>query len=150
MSPRAIACHLYEPDGAPLSAATCLLDDAPAPAAPPAAASPTVVLTALDRPGRVVERCLVGPARAVWLHLRDGTLLPGRLERVFYEPARGRSCAVRLLWPAPPGAEAPTARWRGFIRAAEARHAADAARRGESFGLHTPAELEAVARQAAA
>lgn len=159
---QSIACHLYEPDGASLSTATCLFDDTPAPLdAPPQSLPPVTVLTALDRPGRVVERCLLGPVGTVWLHLRDetGTLLPAEVEQVFFDPAAGRCCAVRLTHaPLPETSAVPetgppsalTNQWRRFITATEARYAAVLAAQGVPCLHHTPAELETVARLVAA
>jgi hypothetical protein len=54
------------------------------------------VVTVLDRPGRLVQRCVLGNLRRVWVHLRDGSLLVAEVERVSLAPTQGRTCALRL------------------------------------------------------
>ena len=88
MSTESVACFLYEPDGTPLAQGTCdwnvvdTLRDG--------------LAIVLDQPGRVIQRCLLGDVRRVWVHLRDGALLPTRVERIFFDPKRGRVCALRV------------------------------------------------------
>ena len=87
MSTQTIACFLYEPDGTPLAPGVChreVADDLR-----------DALAIVLDRPGRVIQRCLLGDVRRVWVHLRDGALLPTQVERIFFDPTRGRVCALR-------------------------------------------------------
>ena len=96
-----IVCYLYEPDGTLISAATQLFEPdhaEPTTNIPAEPAPPQVVATGLDHAGRLVNRCLLGPTRTLWLQLRDGALLPAQVERVFFDPdpTHGRSCVLRL------------------------------------------------------
>lgn len=83
-----VACWLYEPDGALLSAGLVQRWD------PGAACRVRVV--GLDWPGQVIQRCLVGDVREVCLELEWGTRLPARVEEVRFDPALGRTCELHL------------------------------------------------------
>ena len=79
-------CRIDEPDGTPLASGTAELEPSTA----------TARIVALDRPGQLVQRCLLGGLRRVRLHLGDGACAPAEIERVFFDPAAGRCCTVRL------------------------------------------------------
>ncbi len=85
---RTVACDLYEPDGTPLSAGTARLR--------PALAAWEAVVTALDRPGQVVQRCLLGGVQELHVRLDGAAPLTARVERVSYDPTLGRTCTLRL------------------------------------------------------
>jgi hypothetical protein len=89
----AVACYLYEPDGTLVVSGLF---------SAPSGRAGEALLTMLDRPGRLVQRCLLGPVRSVWLHLADGTLLGAHVERVFFDPTAGRSAHLRLVSVAAP------------------------------------------------
>jgi hypothetical protein len=88
MNAHAVACHLFEPDGTPLAAGTAEVDAR--------AAIPTAVVTALDRPGRIVQRCLVGGLQRLRLQLDGGTPVAVLVERIVFDPRRGRVCTLRF------------------------------------------------------
>jgi hypothetical protein len=88
VSAESMACFLFESDGTPLAPGICHCT-----------ASETVrdaLAIVLVQPGRVITRCLLGDVRRVWVHLRDGVLLPAQVERIFFDPKRGRICALRV------------------------------------------------------
>ena len=88
MPARDITCYLFEPDGTLLTVGTARLRAA--------LGAGEALVTALDQPGRLVQRCLLGNLQHVWVQLKDGALLPARVERVFFDPAAGRSCALHI------------------------------------------------------
>jgi hypothetical protein len=55
-----------------------------------------VLIGALNRPGLVVQRCLLGGVRRVHIRFDDGRSLPATVEQVFLHPAFGRVCQARL------------------------------------------------------
>ena len=61
-------------------------------------ATDTLELT-LSRPGRLLQRCLVGGGRDVWLQSPGGELFPARVERLFFDPQAGRICLLRRQAP---------------------------------------------------
>jgi hypothetical protein len=79
-----VRCRLLEPDGTLLTIATCAL------------ISGGAVLNALERPGRVVKRCLLDHLHEIQIELDDSVVLHGRVERVYFDPEQGRVCTVRL------------------------------------------------------
>ena len=83
-----VACHVYEPDGTLLTAGSCYPGDA-------VDNEPVLILTPTLR-GRVVHRCLLGTVRTVWVHLADGTLLPARVKRVYFDENQGRICVLAI------------------------------------------------------
>jgi hypothetical protein len=87
-------CFLYEPSGHLLGAGYC----AGTIAEPDAG---TVLMVVLDQPGRLVARSLVGPVRDIRLHHSDGTLVPARIARLYFDPRRGRICELLLDSPLP-------------------------------------------------
>ncbi len=88
MSEQTMACYLYERDGTLLAVGNCRLACAPH--------AHGTLTTVLDRPGRVIQRCLLGEVHEAWLQLRDGALLPVHVERVFFDPECGRTCVLRV------------------------------------------------------
>lgn len=86
MTAQPLVCHLEELDGTPLAAGLARMDDA----------TPQATVTALDRPGRVVQRCLLGGLRDLRLRLGDAAPVPVRIERITFDPALGRTCTLRL------------------------------------------------------
>ena len=89
MAARAMTCMLYEPDGAALTSGTCTVGDARPPS--------ELRIRDLGAPGRLVQRCLAGPVRRVWLHLHDGRLARAEIARVSFDSAHGRSCVLRMV-----------------------------------------------------
>ena len=68
-----------------------------------------VRVTALDRPGAVVQRCVLGALTTVVLQLADGEQLTARIERVDFDNREGRTCvlvvpAAAATAPRPPSA----------------------------------------------
>ncbi len=88
MTNEAHRCRLLDLQGAELSAAGYRLV--------PGADAWMAVLSAFDRPGHVVRRCLLGPLRDVRLEYVDSAVLRGRVEQVSYHPEQGRVCRIRL------------------------------------------------------
>lgn len=64
-------------------------------------AADTVAL-ALSRPGRLLQHCLLGGSRDLWLQPPSGDLLPAHVERLFFDPHVGRICVLRVQVPAAP------------------------------------------------
>lgn len=83
-----LVCHLYEPNGTYLTAGICAVEEVPG------AGATLVVLP--ERPGRVVQRCLLDQLCTLWVHLPGGALLRTSVERVFFDPIRGRTCLLRV------------------------------------------------------
>jgi hypothetical protein len=88
-------CRLTTADGTLLSTGQAVVDDQ--------GGGDSLVIVALDTPGTVIERCLVGPVREVQVTLDDGPPHLARVERVFVHSRFGRACALRLLTPVPFG-----------------------------------------------
>ena len=88
MATHVVTCVLYEPDGAALTSGSCVLDDS--------APARELYIQDLGAPGRLVQRCLAGPVRRVWLHLRDGRLASAEVARLSFDPTHGRSCVLRM------------------------------------------------------
>jgi hypothetical protein len=84
---QSIACRLEEPDGTPLAAGLARMQEA----------SREALITALDLPGRVVQRCLLGGLHDVRLRLGDAAPVAAHLERIGFDPALGRTCTLRLV-----------------------------------------------------
>ena len=53
-----------------------------------------VRVTALDRPGAVVQRCVLGALTTVGLQLAGGEPLTARIERVDFDRDAGRTCVL--------------------------------------------------------
>jgi hypothetical protein len=87
MESRSVACYVYDQKGNPVTAASFELHEAERGA--------EAVLSRMDQPGRLVQRCIVGGVRELWLHLRDGRLLPVSLESTYFQPDIGRVCVMR-------------------------------------------------------
>lgn len=83
-----VSCWLYEPDGALLTAGLVRAWDATVPC--------RVLVVALDWPGQIVLRCLVGDVREVTLELSWGTCLPARVVHVRIDRTLGRTCELHL------------------------------------------------------
>jgi hypothetical protein len=81
-------CRLVDAQGTVVTAAQCHIT--------PAAHAWEALVSSFDRPGQVVERCLLGYLRDIWVEFEDGVALPGRIERVYYDPKHGRVCRIRL------------------------------------------------------
>jgi len=90
-------CRLLEPDGTLLTSATCRIVAV--------GSIRKAVVRALDRPGRVVKRCVLEHLREIRIQLKDGVSLHGHVESVYYDPGQGRVCTVRLDSRAPVFAE---------------------------------------------
>jgi hypothetical protein len=56
----------------------------------------TALVTALDQPHMVLERCLFGGVRDVQVQIDDDGTIPAAVDRVFLHPQFGRVCALRL------------------------------------------------------
>ncbi len=54
---------------------------------------------AVSQPGRLLQRCLLGGSRDLWLQPPSGDLLPARVERLFFDPQVGRICVLRVRTP---------------------------------------------------
>ena len=68
-----------------------------------------VRVTALDRPGAFVQRCVLGALTTVVLQLGDGEQMTARIERVDFDSREGRTCvlvvpAASATAPRPPSA----------------------------------------------
>ena len=85
MSTQSIACRLEEPDGTLLAAGLMRL-----------ATAGEAEVTGLDRPGRVVQRCLLGGLRDILLRLGDSAPVTARMERIAFDARQGRVCTLRL------------------------------------------------------
>lgn len=83
-----IPCSLFEPDGTLLAAGTATFSVQETGA--------ETVITGLDRPGRVVQRCLVGGVSLVQVRLGGAAPVAARVERVSYDAKLGRSCTIRV------------------------------------------------------
>lgn len=55
------------------------------------------VITRFDEPGRLVQRCLLGPVRDLRVIIAGREPIEAKVERVFYDPKLGRACALRGL-----------------------------------------------------
>jgi hypothetical protein len=84
-----VMCRLESPDGQLLSTGQAMVDEPDS--------GERLVVMALDAPGTVVARCLLGPVREVQVTLGDDPPCKARVERVFFHPRYGRACALRLL-----------------------------------------------------
>ncbi|MGD9889845.1 MAG: hypothetical protein AB7R89_01900 [Dehalococcoidia bacterium] len=82
-------CQLYEPDGRPLATGTCPFASAPA-------AGTRVIVSMKDRPGHVIQRCLLGRLCDVRVQFEGGTPVPAQIERAFFDPKLGRACVLRV------------------------------------------------------
>lgn len=89
MDSSVVACSLYEPDGTPLAAGTAHLTSG--------TSAWEALVAALDLPGRVVQRCLLGGVREIRVRLGDGVPMIARVERVFFDPKLGRVCALSAV-----------------------------------------------------
>jgi hypothetical protein len=89
-SPPTQPCSLLEPCGALISRGRCATSES-------TEGIPQVVITHFDRPGQLVQRCLTGSVRTVWVHLEDGRQFFARVEHVAYDPKVGRRCLLRRM-----------------------------------------------------
>lgn len=87
MTGRPIPCTVYERDGTPLTDGRCVSAD-------PAAGE--VVVAALEQPGRVVARCILGGVQEVELHVAGAPRRSASIARLYMDPQLGRSCVLRL------------------------------------------------------
>lgn len=55
-----------------------------------------VIISGIDNPGRLINRCLIGPVRQVLLHLGDGPAHQALVHRVRFDPKLGRVCVLHL------------------------------------------------------
>ncbi|MGD9892618.1 MAG: hypothetical protein AB7R89_27790 [Dehalococcoidia bacterium] len=81
-------CQLYESSGTFLANGTCELSGPLAPG--------TSVVMAVQVPGRVISRSLLGPVRRVRIKVGGGSPLPAHVERIFFDPKRGRALQLRV------------------------------------------------------
>lgn len=88
MTAQPVAWSLYEPDGTLL--ARGLGHELPEHGASAA------VLTVIEQPGRLVQRCLLGDLRRVWVHAPGQAPRPAQVERVHFDPRHGRICALHF------------------------------------------------------
>jgi hypothetical protein len=58
-----------------------------------------VRVTALDRPGAFVQRCVLGSRSTLVLELADGDRTAAAVESTAFDPAVGRSCLLTLEAP---------------------------------------------------
>jgi hypothetical protein len=86
-----VACQLYDANGMLLAAGTAQVRRV--------AAALEAVVTALDQPGHLVARCLIGGARDLRLALEGGTPLAARVERIYFDARMGRTCTLRVMDP---------------------------------------------------
>jgi hypothetical protein len=87
MESRSVECYVYDQKGNPVTAASFEFHEEELEA--------EAVITCMDQPGQFIQRCIVGGARELWLHLRDGRLLPVWLETTYFMPDVGRVCVLR-------------------------------------------------------
>jgi hypothetical protein len=82
-------CHLAELDGTPLASGAlhqrCQ------------ELGERWVVVRLHRPGRMIERCLVGNLRQVLLSMDGGPPCRTELDRLSFDPRLGRVCVLRLV-----------------------------------------------------
>ena len=83
-----VRCWLCEPDGVILTAGLIRAWDAAVPC--------RVLIVALEWPGQILRRCLVGDVRDVTLELEWGTYLPARVEALPFDRTLGRTCELHL------------------------------------------------------
>jgi hypothetical protein len=83
-----VSCSLYEPDGTLLTAGMARVQ--------PAGTEIEAVIVALDRPGRLVQLCLLGSLRELRLKLGMAAPVPARVERIAFDPQLGRTCTVHM------------------------------------------------------
>ncbi len=88
VEPSSDVCYLYESSGKLLTTGIWLFDAG--------SRMHEVLVTELDHPGLLVQRCLLRESGRVWLQLRDGALLPARIERIFFDRQHGRTCRLHL------------------------------------------------------
>jgi hypothetical protein len=81
------AWYLFDPEGHLLAHGRPRCDER--------VAADLLTLT-LSRPGRLLQRCLLGGSRDLWLQPPSGDLLPVHVERLFFDPRAGRICVLRL------------------------------------------------------
>ncbi len=87
MTGHPIPCTVYERNGTPLTDGRCISAD-------PIARE--VVVTALDQPGRVVARCILGNVQEVELQVAGAPRRSASITRLYMDPQLGRSCVLRL------------------------------------------------------
>jgi hypothetical protein len=85
-------CWLTEPCGRLLTRGRCATHET-------ADGIPRVEITDLEHPGQLVQRCLTGSVRTVWVHLEDGSRFLVQVEDVAYDPRTGRRCLLRHIAP---------------------------------------------------
>ena len=81
-------CRLTAADGTVLGTGQGVVDDHPD--------GDRLIVMALDTPGTLVARCLLGPVREVLVSFDGGEPCAARVERVFFHPRFGRACALRV------------------------------------------------------
>jgi hypothetical protein len=81
-------CEVHERGGPLLSAGWCRGADGRAPG--------FVLVTDLEFPGRVVQRCLIGGIRMVELRLTDGTIQSAEVVEIAFDHAQGRTFLLRI------------------------------------------------------
>lgn len=82
-------CYLYEPDGTPLSRGVAQIRSD--------TETTEAVVTALDNPGRVVQRLMLGSLHDLKVMLDDDAMHAARVKNVFFDPKAGRTCTLRIL-----------------------------------------------------
>ncbi len=80
-------CRLFETDGTPLTQGQVQVHDR---------LGAEAIVTQLDNPGRVVQRCLIAGVRQIVVRINDTALIPARIERVSFDAKQGRTCVLRL------------------------------------------------------
>jgi hypothetical protein len=85
-------CWLQEPCGRLLTRGRCATIET-------ADGIPRVEVTDLEHPGQLVQRCLTGSVRTVWVHLKRGSRFLAQVEDVAYDPKTGRRCLLRPIAP---------------------------------------------------
>ncbi len=80
-------CRLVDAAGELVSGGLCQVLD-------PDASGTRVRVTALDRPGAFVQRCVLGALTTIVLQLADGAPVTARVERVDFDSHEGRTCIL--------------------------------------------------------
>ena len=85
-------CWLLEPCGTPLTRGRCSTVKS-------GEGILHMEVTEVEHPGRLVQRCLTGSVRTVWVYLEDGRQFLAQVERVAFDPKTGRRCLLSHLAP---------------------------------------------------
>lgn len=95
LRPSVSMCSMTEPDGTPLAGGVLHYRYRE-----PAQEWVTV---RLERPGQILQRCLLGDLRVVLLRIDSGAERLAEVDRLVFDPNLGRVCVLRLAVTEPPG-----------------------------------------------